>query len=168
MSIIRFDADPYGGRSRHHGFAGHLGHFAGDLKIVSVNGNVVEVSGQPTACAGKTPELRRHATGINEFVGDITNSARLANGHYKLSLDFGVLKSRAGWTMPKKGATVYVYCSSASGGGGGSTGGGDTGGGTGGGGGSSIVPTSTGGLSGIPTWALLVGGGVLIYLLVKK
>lgn len=98
MSLIMLDQKSYTGA----GFGG----FGGDLKIVSVSGSTIEVSGSPAGCGPKIGEIRRHATGIHEFVGTVTGSSKLSNGNTSFNLDYGHLTSR-----PQSGETVYVYCS---------------------------------------------------------
>lgn len=83
----------------------------GDLKILAVSGNSIKVSGTPGTCTGaKVPEIRRHATGIMEFVGDLTSTQKLANNQYQLGFNPGTLPATA---RPKVGQIVYIYCSGA-------------------------------------------------------
>lgn len=125
-----------------------------DMKVTGVSGNAVTL--KPALMfkcpSGKQAELRRHASGIKEFVGDITGKS----GN-KYTLDYGTLSGR-----PKVGETVYIYC----GGSGGSSSSKKDDSSSSDLSSSSIFPGEEG--MGIPVWVWVIGGALLLAIVLKK
>jgi len=135
---------------------------AGDLKVLSASGNTVTVSGTPGTCvAAKVAELRRHTTGIMEFVGDVLTKTKIGDSKYKFTFDPGTLPVT---TRPKVGQFLYIYCS-------GSKPSGTSAGGT-----TTTTTTSAGGsdilsgfsLSSIPTWGWIAAALVGAFLIFRR
>jgi hypothetical protein len=122
----------------------------GNLKVTAVSGNTVTVQGTPNACGGgKTAELRRSATGVREFVGDVVSSKKLDGGKYAITFDPGKLPSS---TRPSVGESLLIYCSNTKSGGTGTIPG--------------IGSTGDSSVASLP-WMWIIGGGLVLWLVTK-
>ena len=77
----------------------HNVYFQNWFTVRAVNGNVVTVSVQPLNCSGHG-EVRRQASGIAEFVGDVTNISG-----YNITLNYASLPLS---TRPQVGESLYI------------------------------------------------------------
>lgn len=127
----------------------------GNLKVIAASGSSVTVQGTPNSCGGgKTAELRRPGEkGIMEFVGDVTGSSSLGGGKYSISYDAGSLPSS---TRPKVGESLIIYCSNAKSSSSGSRDGAGT----------KLPGAGAAAPGGVP-WIYLIGGGLLLYFVMK-
>ncbi|MCI0615519.1 hypothetical protein L0244_21220, partial [bacterium] len=123
----------------------------GSAQIVSVSGNSVTLSKAlaPTSCPSSKPnlEMRRNAAGLAEYVGTVQGRS---GATYNLSFS-AVSRGRV---APKVGESVYLYCANGDSAGDGIIGGiGDA------------FSDVFGGEGGIPSWAIIGGIGLAVYLL---
>jgi hypothetical protein len=138
----------------YNGFGGFHGGKSADLKITSVAGGTVKVSGSPTLkCSGSKPimEMRRYASGIQECIGQ----ARCSGNSCSINRS---ICGRCSSCAPKVGERVYLYCVA-----------------NGGGSSSSLIKSITGeggggeeGASSMLPALLLIGGAVVVAMMINR